>query len=190
MKDFHRDNPLFSLCGLNCGLCQMYVGHYCPGCGGGDGNQSCALARCSRTHGDVAYCFQCAEYPCAQYDGFGEYDSILPCRNRRQDIERAAEIGIPAYTAELREKMALLDRLLACYNDGRRKTFFLTAVYLLELPVLQGVMAVLPAEDIPLKDRAAAAVRLLERAAAERGVTLKLRKKPKMPSRDGGTEKP
>lgn len=47
MKGFSRKEPMFSLCGLNCALCAMHVGGYCPGCGGGEGNQSCAFARCS-----------------------------------------------------------------------------------------------------------------------------------------------
>ena len=47
MKNFKRDNLLFSLCGLNCGLCPMKIDGYCPGCGGGAGNQSCKIARCS-----------------------------------------------------------------------------------------------------------------------------------------------
>ena len=34
MKDFIRADQLFSLCGLNCGLCTMRLGGYCPGCGG------------------------------------------------------------------------------------------------------------------------------------------------------------
>ena len=85
MSGFHRDNPLFSLCGLNCGLCQMYVGRYCPGCGG-EGKGACALARCSGEHGDVPYCFLCDEYPCGRYAGFDEYDTILPARNRQADI--------------------------------------------------------------------------------------------------------
>lgn len=33
MKGFYRDNQLFSLCGLKCGLCPMYLNKYCPGCG-------------------------------------------------------------------------------------------------------------------------------------------------------------
>jgi hypothetical protein len=37
MKDFKRLYPLFSLCGLNCGLCPMHLDNYCPGCGGGAG---------------------------------------------------------------------------------------------------------------------------------------------------------
>ena len=34
MKGFTRREPLFSLCGLKCGLCRMHLGGYCPGCGG------------------------------------------------------------------------------------------------------------------------------------------------------------
>lgn len=179
MKDFHRDNPLFSLCGLNCGLCQMYIGHYCPGCGGGDGSQSCALARCAREHNDVPYCFLCGEYPCARYADFADYDSFLPCRNRQKDIARAQEIGIAAYMAELNEKMQILARLLAGYNDGRRKSFYMTATYLLDLQDVRAVMSRLPGEDVPLPERAAAAVKEFNEVARERGVELKLHKKPK-----------
>mgnify|MGYP007039300262 CR=1 FL=1 len=42
MKGFERKNQLFSLCGLNCGLCPMRLGNYCGGCG--NGNQSCGIA--------------------------------------------------------------------------------------------------------------------------------------------------
>ena len=37
MKGFNRPNQLFSLCGLNCGLCPMFLNKNCPGCGGGGG---------------------------------------------------------------------------------------------------------------------------------------------------------
>ena len=36
MKDFARDETRFSLCGLNCLLCPMRTGGYCPGCGSFD----------------------------------------------------------------------------------------------------------------------------------------------------------
>ena len=35
MKGFERKDLLFSLCGLNCGLCPMKLDRHCPGCGGG-----------------------------------------------------------------------------------------------------------------------------------------------------------
>ena len=64
MNGFTREEIRFSLCGLNCALCSMHLGGYCPGCGGGAGNQSCAKARCSLEHGGVPFCWECPEYPC------------------------------------------------------------------------------------------------------------------------------
>lgn len=34
MKGFDRKDLLFSLCGLNCGLCSMRLGGYCPAAAG------------------------------------------------------------------------------------------------------------------------------------------------------------
>ena len=121
----------------------MHLGGYCPGCGGGAGNQSCAIAKCSLEHGGVPFCWECPEYPCPRYEGFDDGDSFVPHRNRQQDIAQAREIGLEAYLAQLEEKRAILEKLLAHYNDGRRKTFFNTAVYLLPLEDLQSVMAAL-----------------------------------------------
>ena len=67
MKGFVRDELLVSLCGLNCALCPMQVGGYCPGCGGGEGNQSCAIARCSLNHGGIQFCFPCTDYPLSHF---------------------------------------------------------------------------------------------------------------------------
>ena len=94
MKGFTRADPRFSLCGLNCGLCPMNLDGYCPGCGGGAGNQSCKLARCSLEHGGLSYCFQCGEFPCGHYDGIDEYDSFITHQNRLADIERARSGGL------------------------------------------------------------------------------------------------
>ena len=86
MKGFTREETRFSLCGLNCCLCSMHLGGYCPGCGGGSGNQNCAIAKCSLDHGGVLFCWECPEYPCSRYDGFDDGDSFVPHRNRQQDI--------------------------------------------------------------------------------------------------------
>lgn len=60
MKGFERNNQLLSLCGLNCGLCSMFIGKNCPGCGAGDGNQGCRIARCGMERGNTDYSFHCA----------------------------------------------------------------------------------------------------------------------------------
>lgn len=83
----------------------------------------------------------------------------------------------------MEKKRAILDALLAGYNDGRRKTLFHTAVYLLPLGELQAVMADLNClpelAGQPIKERALVAVELLQQAADRRGISLKLNKKAK-----------
>ena len=183
MKGFTRTETHFSLCGLNCALCSMHLGGYCPGCGGGAGNQSCAIAKCSLAHGGIQFCWECPEYPCPRYEGFDDGDSFVSHRNRQQDIALVREVGLEAYLIRLKEKRAILDELLAHYNDGRRKTLFSTAVYLLPLEDLRAVMAALDRRpelaEQPVKERALAAVELLQEAANRLDVSLKLRKKPK-----------
>ena len=183
MKGFVREETRFSLCGLNCCLCSMHLGGYCPGCGGGAGNQSCAMAKCSLAHGAVSFCWTCPEYPCPRYDGFDDGDSFVPHRNRQQDIAQARELGLDAYLAQLEEKRTILEELLAYYNDGRRKTLFITAVYLLPLAELRAVMAALGNRselgEQAVKERALAAAGRLQEAADRLGISLKLNKKPK-----------
>ncbi len=180
MKDYRRQYPLFSLCGLNCGLCPMFIGKYCPGCGGGPGNQPCAIVRCSCKRDGIEYCYQCTEYPCDKYEGIDAYDSFITHRNQLKDFEKVRKNGIEAYQSELIEKMGILDYLLANFNDGRRKSFFCIAVNLLELQDLKTAMGQIPAEanDLPLKEKSAYVANLLQAVAAERNVQLKLNKKP------------
>ena len=181
MKGFTRAETRFSLCGLNCALCSMHLGGYCPGCGGGAGNQSCAIAKCSLEHGGVQFCWECPDYPCPRYEGFDDGDSFVPHRNRTQDVANAREQGLEAHLAQLEEKRTILDTLLAGYNDGRRKTLFNTAVYLLPLEDLRGVVIALDSQpelaQKPIKERALAAAQLLQKAADSRGGSLKLNEK-------------
>lgn len=183
MKGFTRAETRFSLCGLNCVLCSMRLGGYCPGCGGGAGNQSCALAKCSMEHGGIQFCWGCPEYPCPRYNGFDEGDSFVPHRNRTGDIAGARELGLEAYLSQLEEKRAILDTFLKGYNDGRRKTLFTTAVYLLPLEDLRAVMTALNSQPEltgqPIKERALTAAGMLQKAADLRGISLKLNKNPK-----------
>lgn len=179
MKGFERKNLWLSLCGLNCGLCTMRLGGHCGGCG--NGNQSCKIARCSIEHGKVEYCFRCEEFPCDKYRDTDEYDSFITHRNRMADMERAGTIGIEEYSREQEEKAELLDYLLSSCNDGRRKSFFCTALNLLELEdVREAVGAVKEnAELSDVRDRALYAAKLLNGKAEEKGMDLRLRRKKK-----------
>lgn len=183
MKGFERDDLWFSLCGLNCGLCPMRLDRYCPGCGGGAGNQSCAIARCGMEHGGVAYCFQCGSFPCGKYEGLDEYDSFISHRNRRKDFETARKIGVDTYRDIQTRKAEILKLLLDQYNDGRKKRFFCFAVNLLELDDLERALEQLLTRNVPEgetgKERAAYAAGLLQEAADRKSIDLKPRGKPR-----------
>lgn len=103
MKGFQREDLMFSLCGLNCALCTMKIDNYCPGCGGGAGNQGCAIDRCSLEHDGLDYCFKCSEYPCDKYNGIEEFDSFITHRHQLKDMEKVKSIGIGSYHTELSE---------------------------------------------------------------------------------------
>lgn len=182
MKDFHRDHFQVSQCGLNCLLCPMKLGNYCPGCGGGEGNQSCSIARCALERGIGEFCTGCGRFPCERYEKMGEYDSFLPHSRMVRDLERLEELGPEAYITQLEERRDILDRLLAGWNDGRRKSFYSLAAYLLEPDSLRRafdqIQRALP-EDAPVKEKASTAVDILKKTAEADGVILKLNKKPK-----------
>lgn len=186
MKGFNRTEPLFSLCGLQCALCPMHLDGHCPGCGGGAGNQSCAIARCSLEQGGVAFCTQCTRYPCERYDGFDACDSFVPHQTRQRDLDHLQAVGLETLLAEMREKTRLLECFLTGYNDGRHKTLFRTAAYLLPLPELRAVLDQLGSEpglrELPPKERVRTVETLLRAAADRQGLELKLRRKPKTQS--------
>ena len=181
MKGFKRQNQLFSLCGLNCGLCPMFLNKNCPGCGGGEGNQTCKIARCSIEHDGVEYCFQCGEYPCEKYEHIDDFDSFITHRQRKADLKKAKLSGVEAYNKEQQEKVRILDILLSGYNDGRKKTLFCVAVNLLELQELQEVLREIDNRPdikmLTLKEKSAFVAGLLQDTASNTGIDLKLHKK-------------
>lgn len=180
MKGFERKDLQFSLCGLHCGLCPMKLDGHCPGCGGGAGNQSCKIARCSLEHGAPAYCFQCGEYPCEKYVGIDEYDSFITHQNQLADMETVRTAGPEACRAGQAERREILEFLLANCNDGRRKTLFYLAANLLTLESLREIRREAEAmADLSLKERGTRAAALLQASAEREGVFLKLRKKPR-----------
>ena len=181
MKGFNRQNQLFSLCGLNCGLCPMFLNKNCPGCGGGEGNQSCKIARCSLEHGKIEYCYECEKYPCEKYQHIDDYDSFITHKRRKADLERAKNIGIEQYNHEQQEKAQILSYLLSNYNDGRRKTFFCVAVNLLELSELQEAIKQIQENNelssLPFKAQCLYVVEVFQKNAERRNIMLKLIKK-------------
>jgi len=83
--------------------------------------------------------------------------------------------------AELNNKIRQLEYLLQNFDDGRRKSFFCTAVNLLDSGDLSLALAKIADEtkpDVPKKAKSQAAARVLEDIAQSKNISLKLRKKP------------
>ncbi len=140
-KDFNRKDGLFSLCGLNCGLCPMQIRGNCSGCfNGSTCYKTCPIAPCSVKHGGVQYCFQCSEYPCKRYDGIDLHDSLISHRNQKKDMQKAKERGIEAYLKEQREKTVILERLLSEYDYGSHDVFFCLSVNMLDVSDLNSIL--------------------------------------------------
>ena len=173
-----RKNPIFSACGLNCGLCPNFHLHSngvfkCPGCAGEGFSQahpSCGILSCAQRKG-FEFCFECDDFPCKKYDNWGDTDSFITHRNHLSDMKKAKQTGVDAYITQQNEKVCILSELLSKYNDGRRKTFFCLAVNLLELQDIKAVISRIPNEAEPK-----AVVRLFEEMAERRSISLKKRK--------------
>ena len=177
--EFKRNDVLFSLCGLNCSLCPMYVRGTCTGCRAGSWcATSCKIAPCSVRHGGVDYCFECSEYPCSRYDGIDKRDSLISHRNQLSDMQKAKSCSIEVYRSEQRAKAALLHRLLDECDDGDRDVFFCLAANMLEVGDLEDAVNRImdAAGDMPVSGKADLAERELRKVANEKGVPLELRR--------------
>ncbi len=179
MDLFIRDDSMFSLCGLNCGLCPMQIRGSCGGCfSGSPCYANCPIAPCSVRNGHVQYCYECDKYPCRRYDGIDKYDSLISHRNQKKDLAQAKEIGIEAYLEEQRSKRKLLEHLLTEYDDGNNLVFLCQAVNMLPLSELQRVAAEADAAcpGMTGQEKTAHIVKELHHAADKLKIDLKLRK--------------
>ena len=177
-KEFNRTDGVFSLCGLNCGLCPMKIRGGCSGCfNGSTCYQTCPIAACSIRHGNVDYSFQCSKYPCKRYDGIDEHDSLISHKNQKKDLAKAKENGIEDYLDEQRKKKEILTRLLDEYDDGGRDVFFCLAVNMLGVNELLEVLSDLDRQShvMSLVEKADNAEMMLCKCAENKDIPLELR---------------
>ncbi|NLG18130.1 MAG: DUF3795 domain-containing protein [Fibrobacter sp.] len=144
MQEFKREYSQFSLCGLNCSLCPRFQtagASKCPGCGGKDfhlRHPSCAVITCNKNHDNVQFCFQCSSWPCDKYQKQKGSDSFITYKNVKKDLTRAGK-NLDEYIDELNEKTSILKFFIDNFNDGRRKSFYCTAVNLLPIKDLRAL---------------------------------------------------
>ena len=147
MKEYSRNTPQFSLCGLNCCLCPRFRttgSSRCPGCGGTafyEKHPACGVISCSLRHDGVAYCFECSAYPCGRYTGLNDKDSFITYKHVPMDMDTAKDVGLETYLDQLSKKSHVLDILLDEWDSGRLKSYFCLAVNLLPLADLEIAMS-------------------------------------------------
>ena len=97
-------------------------------------------------------------------------------------MKKAETEGIENYTRRQERKSEILQELLQGYNDGRRKTFYCLAVNLLPLSEIENVMENLrnsnDLDDLDVKEKAEKVTEDLKRIGREKGILLKMNKKP------------
>jgi hypothetical protein len=186
MKEYKRKYPLFSLCGLNCGLCPHYQSEgksKCPGCGGKDfylKHPTCSVISCNKKHDNVEFCFQCSSYPCKKYIEVSKTDSFISYQNVKSDFDECNKCGIEHYMDRLNRKIDILEFLLKKYNNGRLKNFYCIAVNLLPLEdldeVIKFINEVIEKNEINIDNKIKAIVNLFNEKAKENDIVLELRK--------------
>lgn len=138
------------------------------------------MITCSKKHGDIQFCCHCADYPCDRYKTPSTKDSFITYRNVLRDFQRIQRDGLTQVQAELDEKIAFLEFLLNNFDDGRRKSFYCSAVSLLDLSdlnmVKDDILQHLNRDNMPLKEQAESVAALLRKTAERKGISLELRK--------------
>lgn len=184
MKEYSREHPEFSLCGLNCVLCPRFQtagSSRCPGCGGRNFHEqhpTCSIITCSRKHDNPEFCHECSEFPCERYSIPVEKDSFITKRNVFSDMEKAKS-NLSEYLDALKAKQKILEELIADFNDGRMKSFYCIAVNLLPLNELKTTVRKVKNACTNIqeqKEKARGAKKVFEKTAASMGIALELRK--------------
>lgn len=107
MEELNREHQEVSLCGLNCQLCVMNIGGYCPGCGGGAGFSPCAIFRCAKSRGRFEFCFECPDFPCRYYQQSEQFNTFIVHRNQNANLAKIQNQGITSYLEQLQQKRML-----------------------------------------------------------------------------------
>jgi len=188
---------LAGCCGLYCGLCprfQSKAPSRCLSCHLGEQHSYCSVYRCCVTRRGLFTCADCDEYPCERLLrvlGVEEgLDSFISHKPALPNLDRIREVGLEIYLEEQRERLLLVEQLLADYNEGRSMTFYCAACALMPPDLVRQAIGAMermqsrlgrrpsPNKDgSDLKAKAKAMRTAIQNLASQAGIALKLRKK-------------
>jgi len=175
-----RTHPTIGACGIDCGLCPRFHtdgSSRCPGCCGAGFDRvhpSCVIVTCCVKKRSLQTCAECQEHPCAIFDRPATLrDSFVTHRCMRANQEAIRRDGLDAFAEAQAERLALLEEMLARFDDGRSKSVYSLASALLSVDGLRQAVDAVPS-DGDVKTRAKQLRIKLEAVAATEKVTLAL----------------
>ena len=183
-----KEKNLAGCCGLYCGLCPRYQSKAksrCEGCKVISLAISCKIYNCCVKKNGYVTCADCGDWPCEKFERFFDGDSFVSHKVCRPNTERIKKVGVKTWLQEQRERKAMLEHLLANYNEGRSCSFFCIAVALMPVDLVK------EAENearrriadqkiqADIKAKAKAMRSGIQDFASQADIDLKLRKKPK-----------
>lgn len=144
-----KQYPTIAVCGLDCGLCPRYYTagpSRCPGCAGPGFHEkrpSCSFITCCVKKKNLEVCAQCPDFPCPKFKNEDEYlllnesSSYPPYKKVMPNLKFIRDFGIEEFMKQQNRRIALLQVMIANFDDGRSRSFFCRTTALLEPGILE-----------------------------------------------------
>lgn len=188
--------PTIGVCGLDCGLCPRYytVGpSRCPGCCGPEflaKHPTCSFITCCVKKKNLEVCAQCSDFPCSRFKSDEEYQELRESSSYPSykkvmvNLNLIKRRGIEEFIRQQKERIRLLETMIASFDDGRSRSFYCKSAGLLDAPTLENSLdrAIQETEASNVnpgdtKARARTLKRILVGIALREGVALANRKR-------------
>jgi hypothetical protein len=179
--------PEIGVCGLPCRLCAMF--HVdgpsrCRGCKSpGRRDAGCPFHVCAIQRKGVEFCGDCPDGElCPRWTKFRErratMDTVVCSQTLESDLEWTERKGLAAYDQLQKERLRLLKKMLADFNEGRSKGYYCIAATVLDLAGLKKILdeAEKRGKGLVLKERSVILRALLDARADKKGYVLRRRR--------------
>lgn len=149
MNEHVKKYPTIGVCGLDCGLCPRYytVGaSRCPGCCGPEffnKHPSCSFITCCVKKKNLEVCAECPDFPCSKFRSDEEYQqskesSSYPSYKKvMPNLNFIKEHGIEKFIGQQKERIKLLETMIANFGDGRSRSLYCKSVASLDLGAIR-----------------------------------------------------
>jgi hypothetical protein len=149
MNEHVKKYPTIGVCGLDCGLCPRYytVGaSRCPGCCGPEffnKHPSCSFITCCVKKKNLEVCAECPDFPCSKFRSDEEYQqskesSSYPSYKKvMPNLNFIKEHGIEKFIGQQKERIKLLETMIANFGDGRSRSLYCKSAASLDLGAIR-----------------------------------------------------